>query len=76
MIAEVIPFFSDLLSIFSSLFISGFTFYFSALMRFLLVREGKWDTPKTLILEVLNLFNLIISLVTLETVFIPVLMIL
>lgn len=64
-IAEVIPFFSDLLSISSSLFISGFTFYFPALMWFLLVREGKWNTPKNLMLGALNLCCLIIGLVTL-----------
>ncbi|PYI01245.1 amino acid transporter [Aspergillus sclerotiicarbonarius CBS 121057] len=64
-IAEVIPFFSDLLSISSSLFISGFTFYFPALMWFLLIREGKWNTPKNLALGALNLACLIIGLVTL-----------
>ena len=64
-IAEVIPFFSDLLSISSSLFISGFTFYFPALMWFLLLREGKWNSPKNLALGALNLMCLIIGLVTL-----------
>ena len=39
-IAEAIPFFSDLLSICSALFISGFTFYFPAIMWFLFVRKG------------------------------------
>ncbi|KAK7753829.1 hypothetical protein SLS62_004195 [Diatrype stigma] len=41
-IAEAIPFFSDLLSISSSLFISGFTFYFPAMMWFMLIKQGKW----------------------------------
>ncbi|ODQ52612.1 hypothetical protein SAICODRAFT_30712 [Saitoella complicata NRRL Y-17804] len=41
-IAEAIPFFSDLLGIMSSLFISGFTFYFPALFWFMLIKEGKW----------------------------------
>ncbi len=41
-IAEAIPFFTDLLGIISSLFISGFSFYFPALFWFLLIKEGKW----------------------------------
>lgn len=65
LIAEVIPFFSDLLSISSSLFISGFTFYFPALMWFLLLREGKWNSPKNLALGALNLGVFIIGLVVL-----------
>jgi len=64
-IAEVIPFFSDLLSISSSLFISGFTFYFPALMWFLLLREGKWNTPKNLALGFLNLCVFVIGIVVL-----------
>ncbi|PWY66782.1 hypothetical protein BO70DRAFT_374700 [Aspergillus heteromorphus CBS 117.55] len=64
-IAEVIPFFSDLLSISSSLFISGFTFYFPALMWFLLIREGSWTSPKNLALGALNLLCLLIGLITL-----------
>lgn len=53
-IAEVIPFFSDLLSIISALFVSAFTFYFPAVMWFMLVREGSWKTPKNLALGALN----------------------
>jgi len=41
-IAEAIPFFNALLGLISSLFISGFTFYFPALFWFQLVKEGKW----------------------------------
>lgn len=41
-IAEAVPFFSDLLGIISSLFISGFTLYFPALFWFMLIKEGKW----------------------------------
>jgi hypothetical protein len=41
-IAEAIPFFSDLLSISSSLFISGFTLYLPAMMWFMLIKEGAW----------------------------------
>ncbi|KAL4916761.1 transmembrane amino acid transporter protein-domain-containing protein [Aspergillus aurantiobrunneus] len=64
-IAEVIPFFNDLLSISSSLFISGFTFYFPALMWFMLIREGPLTSPKNLALAALNACCLVIGLLTL-----------
>jgi hypothetical protein len=41
-IAEAIPFFSELLSIISSLFISGFSFYLPPIMWFCLLKEGHW----------------------------------
>lgn len=41
-IAGAIPFFNALLGLISSLFISGFTFYFPALFWFQLVKEGSW----------------------------------
>lgn len=53
-IAEAIPFFSDLLSISSCLFVSGFTFYFPAWMWFKLVKEGKWYERENLLLAVVN----------------------
>jgi hypothetical protein len=54
-VAEAIPFFSDLLGIMSALFISGFTFYFPALMWFLLIKEGKWNATRwNTILSVIN----------------------
>ncbi|KAJ5087111.1 hypothetical protein NUU61_008418 [Penicillium alfredii] len=64
-VAEVIPFFEDLLSLMSALFISGFTFYFPALMWFILVRKGSWTEPKNLALAALNFVILIIGLVVL-----------
>ncbi|OJJ32524.1 hypothetical protein ASPWEDRAFT_54103 [Aspergillus wentii DTO 134E9] len=64
-IAEVIPFFSDLLSICSSLFISGFTFYFPAMMWFMLIRKGSWTDPKNLFLAFVNGCVFIIGLVIL-----------
>ncbi|KAL4933212.1 putative amino acid transporter [Aspergillus undulatus] len=64
-IAEVIPFFNDLLSISSSLFISGFTFYFPALMWFMLIREGRWTEPRNIALAALNALCFIIGVVTL-----------
>lgn len=54
-IAEAIPFFNALLGLISSLFISGFTFYFPALFWFQLVKEGKWNSSKkNIALSVLN----------------------
>lgn len=41
-IAELIPFFSELLSLVGALFISGFSFYLPPLMWFLLLKEGSW----------------------------------
>ncbi|KAI5301407.1 hypothetical protein KEM55_001752, partial [Ascosphaera atra] len=63
-IAEVIPFFSDLLSISSALFISGFTFYFPCLFWFFLLRTGPWD-KKNISLAILNIACGIIGLITL-----------
>ena len=54
-IAEAIPFFNALLGLISSLFISGFTFYFPALFWFQLVKEGKWYAGwKNTSLSILN----------------------
>lgn len=64
-IAEVIPFFNDLLSISSSLFISGFTFYFPAMMWFMLLREGNWKEPKNLALIFVNGLIFVIGMVIL-----------
>ncbi|CAI6091387.1 hypothetical protein V2G26_019277 [Clonostachys chloroleuca] len=64
-IAEVIPFFSDLLSISSSLFISGFTLYFPSIMWFVLIREGSiWD-PKNILLTVANAIIFVIGMIVL-----------
>ncbi|KAI5284673.1 hypothetical protein KEM54_001155 [Ascosphaera aggregata] len=63
-IAEVIPFFSDLLSICSSLFVSGFTFYFPPLFWFFLLKEGPWNT-KNIIYGIANVCCVIIGLITL-----------
>lgn len=64
-IAEAIPFFSDLLSISSSLFISGFTFYFPALMWFKLLKKGRWNSKENLPSSILNAFCFIIGIVVL-----------
>ncbi|KAF4620124.1 hypothetical protein G7Y89_g14698 [Cudoniella acicularis] len=64
-IAEAIPFFSDLLSICSALFISGFTFYFPAIMWFMLIKKGKWYEKKNLFLSVVNAFIFVIGIIVL-----------
>ncbi|KAK4695937.1 hypothetical protein P7C71_g1907, partial [Lecanoromycetidae sp. Uapishka_2] len=54
-IAEAIPFFNALLGIISSLFISGFSFYFPALFWFTIIKEGKWNAnAKNIGLSILN----------------------
>lgn len=53
-IAEAIPFFSDLLSVMSSMFISGFTFYLPALMWFMLLCQGKWYSRENLLRSIIN----------------------
>jgi hypothetical protein len=64
-IAEAIPFFSDLLSICSALFISGFTFYFPAMMWFMLIKKGKWYARENLFLSFVNAIVFIIGMIVL-----------
>ncbi|KAI1418911.1 transmembrane amino acid transporter protein-domain-containing protein [Xylaria sp. FL1777] len=64
-LAEAIPFFSDLLAISSSLFISGFTFYFPALMWFMLIRQGSPFSKENLVWTGLNAVCFIIGIVVL-----------
>lgn len=64
-IAEVIPIFEDLLSIMSALFISGFSFYFPALMWFMLIKEGPWYQGRNLWLSILNGLTFLIGAITL-----------
>ncbi|CZR67438.1 probable neutral amino acid permease [Phialocephala subalpina] len=64
-IAEAIPFFSDLLSICSALFISGFTFYFPAMMWFKLIRKGKWYSRENLFLSIVNAIIFVIGMIVL-----------
>ncbi|KAJ5682505.1 Amino acid transporter transmembrane [Penicillium macrosclerotiorum] len=62
-IAEVIPFFNDLLSISSALFISGFTYYFPAIMWFLLLRkkgESRWSLAQIILNIAIFLMGLVI----------------
>lgn len=65
-IAEAIPFFNDLLSLISALFISGFSYYFPALFWFGLIKEGKWNKDaKNILLSATNLLVLVIGLLVL-----------
>ncbi|KAM0187553.1 hypothetical protein ACHAPA_010797 [Fusarium lateritium] len=64
-IAEAIPFFNDLLSISSSLFISGFTFYFPAIMWFMLIRKGPWHSKENLLLSIANGIIFLIGMIVL-----------
>ncbi|KAJ5649007.1 uncharacterized protein N7484_002730 [Penicillium longicatenatum] len=64
-VAEVIPFFDDLLSVISSLFVSGFTFYFPAIMWFMFIRQGSLFDPKNIVLGLINAIILIIGLIVL-----------
>ncbi|TGJ85208.1 hypothetical protein E0Z10_g3554 [Xylaria hypoxylon] len=64
-LAEAIPFFSDLLAISSSLFISGFTFYLPAMMWFMLIRQGSPFSKENLVWTGLNALCFIIGIVIL-----------
>lgn len=65
-IAEAIPFFNALLGLISSLFISGFSFYFPALFWFAIVKEGKWNAnTKNICLSVVNAIVFLIGMVIL-----------
>jgi hypothetical protein len=64
-IAESIPFFSDLLSISSSLFISGFTYYLPPIMWFMLLCKGPYFSKENWWKTILNVLCIIIGLVVL-----------
>lgn len=64
-IAEAIPFFSDLVALISSLFNSGFALYLPALMWFFLLREGPWNSRENLIKGALNGFMFLLGMVVL-----------
>ncbi|AEO66370.1 989561b5-8d6f-42d6-af05-4d6609685d29 [Thermothielavioides terrestris] len=64
-IASAIPFFSDLLAICSSLFISGFSFYFPALMWFMFIREGSWFRGWNLVLSAANALSFAVGIIVL-----------
>ncbi|KAK4098323.1 hypothetical protein N658DRAFT_432206 [Parathielavia hyrcaniae] len=64
-IASAVPFFSDLLAITSALFVSGFTFYFPAIMWFMFIREGSWWRGRNLLLSAANALSFAVGVVVL-----------
>ncbi|KAL2839609.1 transmembrane amino acid transporter protein-domain-containing protein [Aspergillus pseudoustus] len=64
-IADLIPFFNNLLSLSSALFISGFTYYFPALMWFILLRKGGCSDRKNIHLTFVNSAVFVIGLIIL-----------
>ncbi|CAH0052399.1 unnamed protein product [Clonostachys solani] len=64
-IAEAIPFFNELLSIISSLFVSGFSYYLPPLMWFALIKEGPWYARHNLLTALGNFIVLVIGLIAL-----------
>ncbi|KAI5465421.1 transmembrane amino acid transporter protein-domain-containing protein [Mariannaea sp. PMI_226] len=64
-IAEVIPFFSDLIAITSSLLNSGFTLYIPSLMWFLLLKQGKWYSKRNLFWSLLNSIVFLLGMILL-----------
>lgn len=64
-IAEAIPIFSDLLSLASALFVSGFSFWIPGVMWFVLLCEGKWFSKKNMLMSLGSILAFIIGIVTL-----------
>lgn len=64
-IAEAIPIFSDLLSLASALFVSGFSFYIPAIMWFALLCKGKWYSRENILISAGSILAFIIGAVTL-----------
>lgn len=65
-IAEAIPIFSDLLSLASALFVSGFSFYIPGVMWFALLCDKKeWFSKKNMITSLASILMFIIGMVTL-----------
>lgn len=62
-VSEAIPIFSDLLSIISALFVSGFSYYIPPIMWFVLLKEGKWYERKNLIASISNGIVFLIGIV-------------
>lgn len=64
-IAEAIPIFSDLLSLASALFVSGFSFWIPAIMWFRLLCRGKWFSRENIWISLGCILAFIIGVVTL-----------
>ncbi|KAJ0163989.1 N amino acid transport system protein [Colletotrichum tanaceti] len=64
-IAEAIPIFSDLLSLASALFVSGFSFYIPAIMWFAILCKGKWFARENILISLGSILAFIVGIVTL-----------
>jgi hypothetical protein len=64
-IAEAIPIFSDLLSLASALFVSGFSFWIPAVMWFMLLKKGSFYSKENLVMSAACLLAFVIGIVTL-----------
>ncbi|KAJ5132730.1 N amino acid transport system protein [Penicillium atrosanguineum] len=64
-IAEAIPFFSDLLSIVAALFTSGFSFYLPPIMWLVLLRKGSLFSGKNLLIGIVNFLVFLFGLAVL-----------
>lgn len=64
-IAEAIPFFTDLLSIISALFTSGFSFYLPPIMWLFLLCKGKWYSRENLPFAIINFLVFLMGLAVL-----------
>ncbi|EXA31190.1 hypothetical protein FOVG_17508 [Fusarium oxysporum f. sp. pisi HDV247] len=60
-IAEAIPFFSELLSLTGCLFVAGLSFYIPPIMWFCLLKEGKWYERHNLRSAIANLIVFIVG---------------
>ncbi|KAK2041189.1 transmembrane amino acid transporter [Colletotrichum somersetense] len=64
-IAEAIPIFSDLLSLASALFVSGFSFYIPAIMWFAILCKGKWFARENILISLGSILAFIVGAVVL-----------
>jgi hypothetical protein len=64
-IAEAIPIFSDILSISSSLFVSGLSYYIPPVLWFLLLKKGHWYEKHNLTAAMCNLVVFSIGMIIL-----------
>ncbi|KAL6410623.1 transmembrane amino acid transporter [Ilyonectria robusta] len=64
-IAETIPIFSDLLSLCSALFVSGFSFYIPGIMWFVFLCKGKWYARENIAMSIGSIIVFIIGIVVL-----------
>lgn len=64
-IAEAIPIFSDLLSLVSALFVTGFSYWIPAIMWFQLLCKGNWFSRKNILITLGSILAFIIGAVAL-----------